>query len=113
MAAPAGRVLAEKPKKCYHNIINDVMITNVENIMIRTQIQLTPEQARGLKKLALKKKKSISELIRLSVENMIHTNEIYDQDELRRSAIAAAGQLKGPVDLSTKHDDYLSEAFTE
>jgi hypothetical protein len=44
---------------------------------------------------------------------MIHTNGIYDQDELRRSAIAAAGQLKGPVDLSANHDDYLSEAFTE
>ena len=81
--------------------------------MVRTQIQLTPEQARGLKKLALMKKKSISELIRLSVDHMIHTNGIYDQDELRRSAIAAAGQLKGPVDLSANHDENLSEAFTE
>jgi len=81
--------------------------------MVRTQIQLTPEQARSLKKLALKKKKSISELIRLSVDRMIQTNEILDQDELRRSAIAAAGQLKGPVDLAANHDDYLSEAFTQ
>jgi hypothetical protein len=89
------------------------MITKKEKIMIRTQIQLTPEQARSLKKLALKKKTSIAELIRLSVDHMIQTSGIYDQDELRRSAILAAGQLKGPVDLAAHHDDYLSEAFTQ
>jgi hypothetical protein len=46
-------------------------------------------------------------------KSVIVTSGIDDQDELRRSAIAAAGQLKGPVDLAANHDDNLSEAFRQ
>ena len=39
--------------------------------MIRTQIQITPEQARALKGLAAKEGKSVAELIRISVDDML------------------------------------------
>lgn len=81
--------------------------------MIRTQIQLTSEQARSLKKIAAREKKSVSELIRLSVDALIRSNRIDSQRELRQKAIVVAGKLKGPANLAANHDSYLSEAFEQ
>ena len=81
--------------------------------MIRTQIQITPEQARALKRLAAREGKSVAELIRLSVNAMLRSGEIKNHDELRRKAIAAAGQLNGPENLAEDHDDYLAEAMSK
>ena len=79
--------------------------------MIRTQIQITPEQARALKRLAAREGKSVAELIRMSVDSMLRTGGIKDQDDLRCKAIAAAGKLNGPENLAVKHDDFLAEAL--
>ena len=79
--------------------------------MIRTQIQITPEQAQALKRLAAREGKSVAELIRISVDTMLRTGGIKDQDHLRRRAIAAAGKLAGPKNLAESHDDYLAEAL--
>jgi hypothetical protein len=79
--------------------------------MIRTQIQITPEQARSLKRLAAREGKSVAELIRISVDNMLRSGGVKDQEALRRKAIAAAGALRGPEDLAQNHDEYLAEAF--
>jgi hypothetical protein len=81
--------------------------------VIRTQIQLTSEQARILKRIAAREKKSVSELIRLSVDALIHSNGIDNRGDLRQKAIAAAGRLKGPENLAANHDDYLSEAYEQ
>ena len=81
--------------------------------MIRTQIQLTTEQARALKRLAAREGKSVAELIRMSVDVMLRSGGIQDQDVLRRRAINAAGVLAGPVNLAEKHDDYLAEALDQ
>jgi Ribbon-helix-helix protein, copG family len=80
--------------------------------MFRTQIQLTPEQARALKRLASREGKSVAELIRLSVDAMLRSGGVIDPDLQRQKAIAAAGKLHGgPDDLSVEHDRYLSESF--
>jgi hypothetical protein len=79
--------------------------------MIRTQIQITPEQARALKRLAVREGKSVAELIRLSVDAMLQTSRIKDHDEMRRKAMAAAGKLDGPEGLAASHDEFLAEAF--
>lgn len=79
--------------------------------MIRTQIQITTEQARSLKRLSSKEGKSVAELIRMSVDAMLQTSGIKDYDELRRKAIATAGKLNGPESLAAQHDDFLAEAF--
>lgn len=81
--------------------------------MIRTQIQLTPEQARALKRLAAKEGKSVAELIRRSVDNLLQTSDTLDQAARRARALAAAGRLSGPIDLATRHDEYLADAFQQ
>lgn len=79
--------------------------------MIRTQIQITPEQARALKRLAAREGKSVAELVRISLDDMLRSGGIKEQDELRRKARDAAGKLSGPKNLAKDHDDYLSEAL--
>jgi len=80
--------------------------------MVRTQIQLTEEQSRALKLLAAQQGKSVSELVRQSVDQLIKTTHFTDVEERRRRAIAAAGQFRsGYTDLSTEHDRHLAEAY--
>ena len=79
--------------------------------MIRTQIQLTEDQARLLKKLASKENKSVAELIRMSIDAMLQRGGYHNQDHLRKRAFQAAGKLSGPIDLAARHDDYLSDDY--
>lgn len=82
--------------------------------MVRTQIQLTEGQAKKLKKLALSRHLSVAELIRQAVDNMIKTSTGVDIEERRKRALEAAGRFSaGLRDLSTEHDKYLEEAFSE
>ncbi|MCL5103043.1 MAG: ribbon-helix-helix protein, CopG family [Armatimonadetes bacterium] len=82
--------------------------------MVRTQIQLTEEQARRLAALAAKRGVSRAALIRKSVEKMLVAERVSDDAVLRRKAIAAAGALhSGTGDLSARHDEYAAEAFAE
>ena len=81
--------------------------------MIRTQIQITPEQARALKRLAVREGKSIAELIRLSLDAMLRTGAVRDEADLRRQASKAAGKLSGPANLAENHDEYLVEALNQ
>jgi hypothetical protein len=80
--------------------------------MFRTQIQLTEEQARALKRLAARENKSVAEMIRQSVDLMLHSGDLVDPEKQRRKAIAAAGIFQGgPKDLSTDHDRYFAETL--
>jgi hypothetical protein len=85
----------------------------MELTMIRTQIQITTEQAQALKRLAARERKSVAELIRISLDSMLRVGGIKDRDDVRRKAIAAAGKLKGPENLAENHDDFLAEAFDQ
>jgi len=80
--------------------------------MIRTQIQLTEEQAERLKKMAAKRHLSVANLIRQAVNTLIKSNTAIEDAERRKRAIAASGRFRsGLTDLSTAHDKYLSEAY--
>ena len=80
--------------------------------MIRTQIQLTEEQARTLKTLAVERQSSVAELIRQSVDSFIAKSVGVSADERRRRAIAAIGLYgSGRSDVSGNHDVYLTEAY--
>ncbi|HET7091268.1 MAG TPA: ribbon-helix-helix domain-containing protein [Anaerolineae bacterium] len=80
--------------------------------MLRTQIQLTEEQSRALKMLAAKQGKSVSELIRQSVDRLIQSAGAVDMADRRRRALAAAGQFRsGQTDLAVEHDRYLAEDY--
>ncbi len=80
--------------------------------MIRTQIQLTQEQAKSLKKMSKKENKSVAELIRISVDKMINSEGPISDDLVKQRALAAAGKLHGATDLAEKHDDYLFDAYS-
>ena len=80
--------------------------------MIRTQIQLTEEQAKTLKKMASKKNVSLAELIRHGVNSLMRMSGEVTIEERKNRAIAAAGKFhSGKKDISTRHDEYLTEAF--
>ena len=80
--------------------------------MVRTQIQLTEEQARAIKKMAAARHLSSAELIRRAIDNMIKSSPGADPEERRKRAIDIAGKFSsGKSDVSRKHDEYLADAF--
>lgn len=81
--------------------------------MVRTQIQLTPEQARSLKRMSIKEGKSVAELIRISIDSMLRSGGVKDQDDLRHKAVNTAGKLHGPENLAAEHDRFMVEALDQ
>ena len=80
--------------------------------MVRIQVQLTEEQVKALKKIALSRHLSIAEIIRQAVDTVIRTNTVVDIEERRKRAIDIVGRFSsGKRDISRKHDTYLVEAF--
>ena len=80
--------------------------------MIRTQIQLTDAQARGLKALAAAEGRSMAELIRDGVDVILRARGTVDREAVKARSLAAMGRFRSKSrDLGTKHDDYLAEAF--
>jgi hypothetical protein len=82
--------------------------------MIRTQIQLTDEQARALKELAGRENVSMAELIRQAVDYWLQTVKPVPLAEQRRRALAIVGQFRsGQADISAQHDQYLVEIYSQ
>ena len=82
--------------------------------MIRTQVQLTEEQARALKELATEREVSMAELVRQAVNLLLQSSARLDHEERRRRAIAAAGRFhSGQSDIAERHDDYLTGAYQQ
>ncbi|MGD2158968.1 MAG: hypothetical protein PVG32_18965 [Anaerolineales bacterium] len=80
--------------------------------MIRTQIQLTEEQSQALKRLAAREGKTVAELVRLGVDQLLRSQGGIDPEEQRRRALAVVGKFhSGDEDLSAEHDRYAVEAF--
>ncbi|MGH2409320.1 MAG: CopG family transcriptional regulator [Chloroflexota bacterium] len=77
--------------------------------MVRTQIQLTEEQACGLKNLSTRRGVSVAELVREGVAKILQEN---DEEEKWRRASALVGRFSGTSDnVAVNHDDYLEEAY--
>jgi len=82
--------------------------------MVRTQIQLTEEQAKALKRIAVSQRLSIAELIRRAVTEMIKSSAVVDVEERCRRAAEIVGRFgSGRRDVSKKHDLYLTEAYSK
>jgi len=80
--------------------------------MKRTQIQLTEEQARKVKRIAAHRGVSMAEVIRDAIEEASRTNRHGVREEKRQRAVEILGKFKsGKRDVSKKHDDYVAEAF--
>ncbi len=81
--------------------------------MIRTQSQLTEQQALGLRAQAREQGLSLAELIRRYVEKGLSESQP-DRAALYARAAQAVGRFRdrrGARDLAVKHDRYLEEAF--
>ncbi len=80
--------------------------------MVRTQIQLTDDQAKTVKKLAIARGVSMAEFIRQAVEGVIHSSPDIDREERVKRARDIAGKFSsGKSDVSRKHDAYLDGAY--
>jgi hypothetical protein len=80
--------------------------------MVRTQIQLTEDQTKALKRISMSRHLSIAELIRRAVDTLIKSSAVIDVEERHKRAIEIVGQFSsGKRDISEKHDLYLSDAY--
>ncbi len=81
--------------------------------MVRTQIQLTEDQARQVKRIAAEQGVSMAAVIRQGVDLLLHSAEtaVSDDDRATR-AIAAAGRFRsGGGDGAVAHDRHLRDAY--
>jgi hypothetical protein len=81
--------------------------------MVRTQIQLTDQQARRLRAEARERGVSLAEIIRRYVERGL-SEASPNRAELYDRAARAVGRFRdrrGARNVSTKHDRYLDETF--
>jgi hypothetical protein len=83
--------------------------------MVRTQIQLTPEQHRQLRHSARRLGISLSEAVRRSVSDWLAREEgAPTRDDLVREALAVCGKYSDPEGASRvalEHDRYLDRAY--
>jgi len=80
--------------------------------MVRTQIQLTEEQAKAVRKMAISRHLSVAELIRRAVDTMIKSTTVIDAEERYKRAMDIVGKFSsGKRDISKKHDTYLTDAY--
>ncbi|MHB8995251.1 MAG: ribbon-helix-helix protein, CopG family [Armatimonadota bacterium] len=80
--------------------------------MVRTQIQLTEEQAGRLKRMAAMQNTSMAEVIRRLIDEKLGEGEELTREERVRRFLALAGSGRsGLTDISQRHDDYLAEDY--
>ncbi|MEA3308123.1 MAG: ribbon-helix-helix domain-containing protein [Chloroflexota bacterium] len=84
--------------------------------MIRTQIQLTEVQSRGVRKLAQREGISMAEVMRRAINHWLRTYGDASISEKRQRAVAVVRELdgifhSGHSDISVNHDAYLAETY--
>jgi hypothetical protein len=77
--------------------------------MIRTQVQLTPQQAQAVKHVAAQRGVSMAEVLRRLVD--AHLLESPSADRRQRAISAIGRHRSGRKDVSREHDRELAEAF--
>jgi Arc/MetJ-type ribon-helix-helix transcriptional regulator len=79
--------------------------------MIRTQIQLTEEQAAKLKRVAAGRGVSMAEVIRDAVDRIPDRDDRAERWARALAAIGVGHDRDGATDVSVRHDEYLVEAL--
>lgn len=79
--------------------------------MVRTQIQLTEEQAQKLRELSVARRESVAAIIRKAVDQFIVSGKP-DRAALYRQADSLVGKHKSDTsDIAVHHDRYLEVSF--
>jgi Arc/MetJ-type ribon-helix-helix transcriptional regulator len=79
--------------------------------VVRTQIQLTEEQARGLKALAARRGVSLAELVREGVATVLQEND--EEEKWRRASSLIGRYVDSGGDVAVNHDAYLEEVYLD
>lgn len=84
--------------------------------MVRTQIQITEQQARFLRQKAHDDHVSLSEIIRRAIDQAATAEQARRDDLAAKYArasriVGTAKALHGETDISVNHDRYLEEDF--
>jgi predicted Ser/Thr protein kinase len=80
--------------------------------MVRTQIQLTEDQAKKVKKIAAHRGVSMAEVIRDAIDGVIRPEARTVPEDRRKRALDIVGKFRsGKRDVSKRHDAYLAEAL--
>ena len=80
--------------------------------LIRTQVQLTDQQLQALRQLSARSGRSISDLVRQGIDDHLRGRAEASDEERKQRAIRIAGMFaSGQTDVSSKHDQYLADAF--
>ena len=77
--------------------------------MIRTQIQLTDDQAQALKALSARTGLSLAELVRRGLVPLLRGGLAEHDNRARRAADAVGRFHSGKTDISLDHDRYLAD----
>lgn len=81
--------------------------------MIRTQIQLTEEQAERLRRLSAESGKSLAALIREAVDRLVAISEREERWERALAVVGKYRDAEGAKDVAVEHDRYLEEAYLD
>jgi predicted Ser/Thr protein kinase len=80
--------------------------------MVRTQIQLTEDQAKKVKKIAAHRGVPMAEVIRDAIDGVIRSEARTVPEDRRKRALDIVGKFRsGKRDVSKRHDAYLAEAL--
>ncbi len=82
--------------------------------MLRTQIQLSEEEAAAVKRLARERSVSMASVIRAAVDQYVERESVESLDERWRRSLAALGGFhSGVKNLSAVHDDEFAASASE
>lgn len=83
--------------------------------MIRTQIQLTGEQAAKLKRVAAERGVSMAEVIRVAVDEIPDRDDRAERFARALAAVRKGGfrDREGATDVSVRHDVYLADIYAD
>ena len=83
--------------------------------MIRTQIQLTEEQAEKAKRLAAERGVSMAEVIRELIDRAPERDDRADRFARALAAVKQGGfrDREGKTDVGLRHDEYLADIYEQ
>ncbi len=79
--------------------------------MVRTQIQLTDEQAEALRRRSSRDDVSVAELVRQAIEAFTRSEPPTERDLRQRAADVAGRFGSGVRHTSDRHDEAVADAF--